>query len=256
MQIDKILTFTISSEFGFFKKPDVNDPIFFTFNIIPKPTLLGILGAILGFGGYSQQKGKYPDFYEKLKDLLIGIRPLKNKGVFAKTLIKYNNTVGYANQDGVLNIIEQTLINPKYEIFVGLDEDNELHKRFFEYFQKDNIRSEYIPYMGKNEFHLNIENVEYVKAKRFDYNDDFQIYTIFPNIKNKPIQMTHDDGLFSKNSEINIFYFFENLPVGFDELNQYVYKEFVFSNAYFNKECEYFKSLNLFDINGKIVCLF
>ena len=59
--------------------------------------LLGILGAILGYKGYSQmqdilsnkkKKGKlessYPEFYEKLKDLKIAILPLNNKGIISK----------------------------------------------------------------------------------------------------------------------------------------------------------------------------
>ena len=97
--INKIISFNIQSDFGMFKKPDVNN-VYFTFNIVPKPTLLGILGAIIGLKGYSQMKkdDEFPEFYKKLQDLYIGIIPYGNKGVFQKRLIKYNNTVGYANK--------------------------------------------------------------------------------------------------------------------------------------------------------------
>ena len=189
-RVDKIISFDISSDFGMFKKPDVND-VYFTFNIIPKTTLLGILGAIIGLGGYSQQKDKlYPEFYEELQDLLIGIIPYGNKGVFQKRVIKYNNTVGYANKDGgTLNIIEQTLIEPKYKIYIGLDLSKESHKKLNKFIAKDIIQYEYIPYMGKNEFKLDIKEVKHFEnIESFIPNDDFAIFSLFPNITNQAIK--------------------------------------------------------------------
>jgi CRISPR-associated protein Cas5h len=161
-RVDKIVSFDISSDFGMFKKPDVNN-VYFTFNIIPKPTLLGILGAIIGLGGYSQQKDNlYPEFYENLHDLPIGVVPYGNKGVFQKRIIKYNNTVGYANKDGgTLNIIEQTLIEPKYKIYIGLDLSKEDHKKLNEFIDENVVQYEYIPYMGNNEFKIDIDKVEH-----------------------------------------------------------------------------------------------
>ena len=259
MKIDKIISFDIKSDFGMFKKPDVNN-IYFTFNIIPKPTLLGILGAIIGLGGYSQQKdNQYPEFYEKLQDLPIGIVPYGNKGVFQKRIIKYNNTVGYANKDsGTLNIIEQTLIKPKYKIYIGLDLSKEVHKKLNEFIDENIVQYEYIPYMGKNEFKIDIDEIKHFEnIKQFIPNDEFAIFSLFPNIENEALKRSEAlrDPFDSSMSE-SYFYYFERLPIGLDELNQYRYENFAYTNAKMRNDSEFVKKLNLFLIDEKVICLY
>ena len=69
--------FTLSGRTAFFKKPEVNAYYYFTYSQIHKIALMGMFGAILGYGGYAQKnwqvvkKGQeivveYPEFYEKL----------------------------------------------------------------------------------------------------------------------------------------------------------------------------------------------
>ena len=147
----KLISFDLQADFGVLKKPDVNEGLQMTFNILHKPALLGILGAIAGLEGY-KQKGQFPEYYLTLKDVPVGIEPLEGwheKGNFGKTIIKYTNTVGYANKDGNLIITEQTLINPAYRCYLLLDLDKpvqaKLHQRVLA------IESEYVPYIGKNE---------------------------------------------------------------------------------------------------------
>ena len=259
-RVDKIISFDIKSEFGFFKKPDVNNPIYFTFNIIPKPTLLGILGAIIGLGGYSQQNNQdYPEFYEKLKNILVGIKPYGNKGVFQKRLIKYNNTVGYANKDGgTLNIAEQTLIEPQYKIYLGLDLTNKFHKKLEEFIKETKVQYEYIPYMGKNEFRLEINSVKHFEnIEYFIPTDDFSITTIFPNISQEALKVNEalDDPFDTSMSE-TYFYYFERLPIGFDELNQYVYQDFAYTNAKMIKDIDLIGKVKLYKVEDKVVCLY
>ena len=132
----EILKFKLSGKSAFFKKPEVNTYCYFTYGNIHRVALLGILGAILGYKGYSQmqdilsnkkKKGKlepsYPEFYEKLKDLKIAILPLNPKGVITKKIQIFNNSVGYASkeQGGNLIVKEQWLENPKGEICILLD---------------------------------------------------------------------------------------------------------------------------------------
>ena len=50
----KIIYFDISSDFGFFKKPDINK-IYLTYNLPPKPVILGLIGSILGMSGLNKQ---------------------------------------------------------------------------------------------------------------------------------------------------------------------------------------------------------
>jgi CRISPR-associated protein Cas5h len=98
MANQKLISFDLIAEFGFFKKPDIND-IYLTYNMLHKPALLGILGAIIGLHGY-QRNGELPEYYKELNHLKLGIQPLNSdKGNFPKDMIKYNNCVGYANSD-------------------------------------------------------------------------------------------------------------------------------------------------------------
>jgi CRISPR-associated protein Cas5 subtype I-B len=50
----RLVSFDISSDFGFFKKPDINK-YGLTYNVPPKPAILGFLGAILGISGLKKQ---------------------------------------------------------------------------------------------------------------------------------------------------------------------------------------------------------
>lgn len=82
----KVLRFQLAGRTAFFKKPEVNTYGYFTYGMIHKVALLGIFGAILGYGGYTKQhrdKTDYPEFYEKLSGLKIAILPAEN-GCFAK----------------------------------------------------------------------------------------------------------------------------------------------------------------------------
>ncbi len=259
-KVDKIISFDISSDFGMFKKPDVNTPAYFTFNIIPKSTLLGVLGAIIGLGGYSQQEDNiYPEFYSEFQNLPIGIAPYGNKGVYQKRIIKYNNTVGYANKDGgTLNIIEQTLINPRYKIYIGLDLSKESHEKLNKFVGEKIVQYEYIPYMGKNEFRLEIDEVKHYKdVEIFNPNNEFAIYSLFPNIDDKALKRSEvlRDPFDTAMSE-TYFYYFERLPIGLDELNQYQYENFSYTNAKMVKDTNLIEKLNLFLIDGKVICLY
>jgi CRISPR-associated protein Cas5h len=74
--MEKLVSINIKSDFGFLKKPDTNDPIYLTFNMLHKPSLLGILGAIIGEKGF-QKHGEMPEYYRKLKGLKVSIAPLE-----------------------------------------------------------------------------------------------------------------------------------------------------------------------------------
>ncbi len=73
----KILKFRLWGETAFFKKPDVNTYLYFTYSNIHKVALLGMFGAVLGYKGYNQmtKEEDLPEFYERLKKLKVGIEP-------------------------------------------------------------------------------------------------------------------------------------------------------------------------------------
>lgn len=161
----KAISFKLSGKTAIFKKPDVNGT-YFTYNNIHKVALLGILGSIIGLSGYSNQynrntnateKSQYPEFYEKLKDLKVSIVP-QNRGIFSKKIQVFNNGVGYASFElgGNLIVKEQWLENPAWDIFI-LDNGSDEYTKIKNYLE--NNKSEFIPYLGKNDHFANIDNV-------------------------------------------------------------------------------------------------
>lgn len=230
----KLISFDLKADFAFFRKPDTNATINLSYNIIHRPAILGILGAIIGLEGY-KEKGEWPQYYEALKDVGVGIEPLNHdKGNYAKTSIKYSNTVGYANKGSNLLPEELTLVNPEYRLFLLLDEKKELHQKLSNYIQSGN--AEYIPYLGKNEFSAwwnPTSYKEYHFSEKVIGDESVKIQTIF--LKTTILKGNNDapfaDLLDFDNAE-SPFLYFERLPKDFDLLLcQYDLREFAFSNC-------------------------
>ncbi|MBC9929880.1 type I-B CRISPR-associated protein Cas5b [Chitinophaga qingshengii] len=229
---ERLISFDLKSDFGFFKNPGHNEGLLQTYNILHKPALLGILGAIAGLNGY-QRKGELPEYYLKYKNIPVGIQPLNHKnGLFGKTSVKYTNTVGYANEDGTLLIEESMLVSPAFRCYLLLDLDNQIEATLYE--RLVNESATFIPYMGKNEYQAWITNVitDYRHEPMFS-RDTFSIASIF--IQSDKIQAHQAESIlpfiFSDNNAQRSFCLFEVLPAGFDEhLTQYSYNNFVFTN--------------------------
>jgi len=164
----RALRFELKGETAFFKKPDVNSYAYFTYSHIHKIALLGLLGAVLGLGGYLQQydanfplaanrkKSRelqvFPEFYAVLQQARISIVPHGDRGYFAKKIQIFNNTVGYASQEegNVLNVREQWLEKPHWTIYIAEDG---LEAAVFDRLSDALLRSQcvYMPYLGKND---------------------------------------------------------------------------------------------------------
>jgi len=244
---EKLISFDIKADFGFLKKPDINEGIYLTYNCLHKPALLGILGAIIGLGGFYQsyvQKNKaagnsLPEYFDKLSDIKIGIQPLAVKGNFVKTVIKYNNSVGYASEEqgGNLIVNEQTLIKPSYRVFLLLHLDNGYEKKLFEYI--NNSECEFIPYLGKNDFQIwwDKNNVkEYSFTKNHAVSESHPIENLFIKPAGKTIRQNTADPVDEMIDWLqpitnDFFILFERLPIGYDEkTSNYKFGEFVFTN--------------------------
>lgn len=263
------LKFTLNGRTAFFKKPDVNSNIYFTYGHIHKVALTGIFGAILGYKGYNsmnsyhkdekkdKNKNKFPEFYEKLRDLKISIVPNNNCGIIDKKVNVFNNSVGYASkeQGGNLIVKEQWLENPSWDIYVLLDNDEAIKI-------KDAILNRsfvYIPYLGKNdhmaEFH-NIEIFDCNKVSNVNYIDSFfkkEDYKISvkPSDEKKSKFSNSLKGIaklknkaLNKEENIEVFKYEEKLPVALNEVtNLYILENLVYTNSYLNEinECLTFK---------------
>ena len=228
----KALKFKLSGKTAFFKKPDVNSYYYFTYGNIHKVALLGMFGAILGYGGYNQHRFKldnikdykesYPEFYSKLNKLKISIEPLNNNGYIPKKIQVFNNSVGYASQEAGGNLIvkEQWLENPKWNIYILLD--NEEANNLSDYIV--NNRTVYQPYLGKNDHYANISEVKLVDVKKISNSDSVKnINSLCP--KNY-IEFDIDN-----EGEEELYKYSERLPLRLNEItNMYELESFVFSN--------------------------
>jgi CRISPR-associated protein Cas5h len=231
--MQKLISIDLQGDFGFFRKPDANNTVNLSYNMLHKPALLGIFGAIIGLEGY-QQKGKMPAYFEVLKGVKIGIEPLLHeKGNYQKTTIKYSNTVGYANNGSTYLTEEATLIKPIYRVYALLDLDNENHRQLYENLQEG--RAEFLPYFGKNEFAAWWEKESF---KDYDFQsvekalDDIHIKTLF--LKQDVIKENKAAPIFNFMTfmeEETPFMYFERLPKGFDEaLFQYEIGDYVLTS--------------------------
>lgn len=235
----KIVSINIKSDFGFLKKPDTNDPIYLTFNMLHKPSFLGILGAIIGEKGF-QKHGEMPEYYKKLKGLNVSIAPLEEdrkvyheNGNFTKTIIKYNNTTGLASQEegGNLMITEQTLVAPAFKCWIMLDIENKIEYKLYIYLKEG--KAEYLPYLGKNEFSLWWDNFKEYEYKIFKPEGVFRIDSLF--IKEETIKEGKYDPIFQLDMSSfagKEYMYFERLPVSYEttKLFQYEYENFAFTN--------------------------
>jgi len=238
----KLISFDLKADMGFLKKPDINDGIYLTYNMLHKPALLGILGAIAGLKGYNENS-KWPEYYDKLKHLKIGIEPLNcEKGNFQKTTIGYNNTTGFANDDGNLQITEQVIIAPSFRCYLLLNIENLVEQTLYERIK--NQQSEFLPYLGKNDFLAWWEKGSVTEYK-FDNRkpvESFKIKTVFckkdTKVKNEKEDAFVGFDIFSDSlGEDEVFFYFEKLPIGFNELLfQYELADFSYTTTKFKKE--------------------
>lgn len=228
----KALKFKLSGKTAIFKKPEVNSYYYFTYGNIHKVALLGMFGAILGYGGYNQHrymsdniedyKEVYPEFYTKLNNLKISIEPLNEKAYIPKKIQTFNNSVGYASQEmgGNLIVKEQWLENPQWNIYVLIN--NEEANKLCNYII--NHKSTYQPYLGKNDHYANISDVEVYENIKTILDEDIEnINSLCPR---KYIDFDMED-----DEEDNLFKYSERLPISLDETtNMYNLESFVFSN--------------------------
>jgi CRISPR-associated protein Cas5, subtype I-B/HMARI len=242
----KSIKFTLSGKTAFFKKPEVNAYFNFTYGQIHKMTILGIFGAILGYGGYGQKQWygqkrwkskvkkaqlveEVPEFYEKLSHLKISIVPRNEKGYIPKKVQVFNNSVGYASkeQGGNLIVKEQWLENPAWDIYVLItdDETEKLAKKLLE---KECV---YMPYLGKNDHPADISSVELLELQE---NTD-QIVS-FSCLMPKRVGEISDEVELSPSQE---FRYEEKLPIGLNALtNFYVYETFIYTSYALEELCE------------------
>ncbi|MCW6073582.1 type I-B CRISPR-associated protein Cas5b [Clostridium botulinum] len=247
------IAFKLSGRTAFFKKPDVNVNTYFTYNNIHRIALLGLLGAISGLEGYNQQSRRikeegekeeliYPEFYSKLKELKVSIVPNAHNGYFVKKVQIFNNGVGYANSDGgLLNIREQWLENPSWDVYI-LDDDS-IEEGLFKRLKNCVLNKEcvYMPYLGKNDHAADIYEPRVVQLNRIDKTNHIDSLFINSNIQT---------GKGSHNGKGN-FYFREAAPYSLNrEHNFYEFREVIYTNFKL-KNCNDMK--DMYEIENRVL---
>lgn len=230
----KALCFTLSGKTAFFKKPEVNSYVYFTYGNIHKIALLGIFGAILGYGGHTQkfnQLGRpkkmeesFPEFYERLKQINVSVTPVAEKGFIHKKIQVFNNSVGYASEEQGGNLItkEQWLEEPLWNVYVLLDQDEAI--RLCEAMQ--GRKCVYIPYLGKNDHFADIANV-FVEEISAVKSGKGKIDSLFP--KENAMQQIGND--FWEEDNLT-FKYEEKLPIQLDSwTNNYILQSFIYTDA-------------------------
>lgn len=253
MENNKLVSFDLKADFGFFKKPDINN-IYLTYNMLHKPAVLGILGAIVGLQGF-QENSILPVYYQKLKHLKIGISPLSSfNGNFTKHFVKYTNTTGMASKEegGNLIIEEQVLIKPEYRCYLLLNIEDRLENDL--YSNLKSYRAEFLPYMGKNDFSAWWENFkEYESFDVFGFDKDYKVATLFRKEEAVSDYLVKAIGFAAMGNE-PVSLYFEKLPVVYDEtLYQYRYEDFVYSKeAKFRKNMK-FSTSDFYTVDNGVV---
>ena len=233
----KVLGFTLSGKTAFFKKPEVNACVYFTYGNIHKVALLGIFGAILGYGGHTQKyaqinrKGPltegFPEFYERLSMLKVSIVPNTEHGIFQKKIQSFNNSVGYASreQGGNLIVKEQWLEEPSWDIFVLLDCE-EAEKLCDAIISRRTI---YIPYLGKNDHCADILSAQIVECNEISSGEG-KIDSLF--LKEKAELMVEDDFFNDSEDKSYTFKYEEKLPYQMDAwTNHSILASFIYTNS-------------------------
>lgn len=227
------LKFDLSGKLACFRKPETNADTFLTYSYIHKVALLGILGSIIGLGGYNQakrEKGKIilPEFYEKLKNLKIAIvAPRKN---IIQQTITFNNSTGIASleEGGNLIVKETVLNNPFWEIFI-LNNDSKEFQELCNYML--NSKAKFIPYLGRNDYFANISNVELINLKEIE--KEFVIYNsiVEGNLEDLIYAVDEEDD--NETEFLNVEY----LPIGLNkDTAHYDYAKFLNTNNKIRKK--------------------
>ena len=238
----EFLEFELSGNTAFFKIPEVNSYYYFTYGNIHKVALMGILGAILGYGGYGQwrKKERYPEFYERLEKLKIAIVPRK-EGYIPKKIQVYNNSTGSASQEqgGNLIVKEQWLEHPWWKIYVKMD-NNEAERVKMAILNRTCV---YVPYLGSNAHPAVIGDGWMVEGEPLPMEYCGCIDSLFPA---EGVTLDDDD------DDIIPFKYTEFLPTGLDEhTHHHKLKKFMVTNLSVSG-C----SAELYQIRDKTIAFF
>lgn len=234
----KVIKFTITGQTAFFKDPSVNAGTILTFNSIHKISIIGIIGAIMGYQGYNTTTLKqnltknnkkteliFPEFYNKLKKCKISI---VENNIPNKSIQFYTCTTGTANEkdgkEGLTGVIvEQWLENVSWDIYFTIEDEvllNAIYEKLY------SNKWKHIPYLGSNGHFCNIKDISKLEAEETKINNQ-SIQSLFILPKNF---------IFNEYKEDRFNYYRQfRLPVSFNE-DYWLYKTEIFCSSDYKME--------------------
>jgi len=174
--MEKLISIDLSSpSYGFFKNPQYNgekNNKSYSYDSIHKLAIYGLLGRTIGLRGIGNSPNLFPEYYEKLKGIKVGIEVLNTirKG--------WDRTVSssglYSNgPDGGVNLIieKNVIISPEYRLYLKLDLTNKIHEEIYNVF-KDNLLFYFgTIYFGNTSYTAHRENFKeysFSEAEKFE----------------------------------------------------------------------------------------
>lgn len=164
--MEKALVFKIKGKQACFRNFSETGKVITTHQIPDKFQLAGILGAILGLGGYGdltdrntlENTCKQTECLEKLSGIEYAI--LQNKAKFSKKYITVNNSTAlYFSKKGTMQLVFETLEDVEYEIVVRKSEKHEeIYKELKTRLEKN--QAEFNIYLGKTDYFADIEYID------------------------------------------------------------------------------------------------
>lgn len=261
MNYSNVIEMDIWSNFGCFSKPFSNTGGILSYLIPPKTSIIGMIGAILGYEfDDNNDDGVY--VIEELYNIKLSIQPLFD---LKSKRVTFNKIEGNVDDIKISNIHQDVLINPYYKIFISFPDIIENEEKVF----IDRIMNNetiFSLYMGRNEFPLSYRvcNIFDYESKKLNENnvDDFfsNNEKIFGSLNRKFIKDTEltsisntlsEEGLifnFNKNAEKKLKSFYEYIireyPIKRTKFTEFIYSDISFYAADNLKDC-YFSRLIL-----------
>lgn len=179
MKYSKVIEIDIWSNFGCFSKPFSNTGGILSYLIPPKTSIIGIVGAVLGYEFNATSKHNHYSI-EELFDIKVSIQPLFD---LKTKRVTFNNIQGISEKINIENIHQDVLINPYYKIFISFPDTLNSQENLF--IQRiENHETVFSLYMGRNEFPLS-----------------FELCNIF-SYESKSLNQMNIDSFFSNNEKI------------------------------------------------------
>lgn len=185
---NKILTFEVFGDYGHFKKPyTTSSPL--TFSFPPKPTVAGLIGAIIGLPK-NKVHSELPDNEYEIGIKLIN--PVKKTRI-ATNLIHTKHSPMFARIKMRTQIKFEVLKNPHYKIYFRAFSENVFEKMMKIYNMLEEKKTHYTISLGLSQMLCSIKNPSIIESKKVnDWVENVSINSVILKSDDYQIEYTYD----------------------------------------------------------------